>query len=110
MEKDQMELTTALVRRDFELESANNKIDEQELQRLLANQIAYMIEHDLEVLLSQLYRLDIPEDKVHLALSPLSIEAPNVALAKIVIERQKQRAYTKLMYKAEDLGDGWSWD
>jgi hypothetical protein len=105
-----MDLTAALVRRDFELESKVDLIDEEELQRLLANQIAYMIEHQLELLLSTMYRLDIPEDKVHLALSPLSSEAPNVALAKLVIERQKQRAHTKLTYKPEDLGDGWSWD
>lgn len=105
-----MHLTTDLIRRDFELELQEELIDEAELQRLLANQIAYMIEHQLEILLSLMYRLDIPEDKVHLALSPLSAEAPNVALAKLVIERQKQRAHTKLKYKPEDLGDGWTWD
>ncbi|HKK73655.1 MAG TPA: hypothetical protein VJ953_01175 [Saprospiraceae bacterium] len=110
MEEDQMNLTTALIRRDFALEAKEGLIDEEELQRLLANQIAYMIEHDLEILLSLMYRLDIPEDKVHLALSPLSSEAPNIALAKLVIERQKKRAFTKLKYKPEDLGDGWSWD
>lgn len=104
-----MDLTAALVRRDFELESKAGLIDEEELQRLLANQIAYMIEYQLELLLSTMYRLDIPEDKVHLALSPLSSEPPNIALAKLVIERQKQRAYTKLTHKPQDLGDGWSW-
>lgn len=105
-----MELASALIRRDFELEANGELITEEELLRLLANQIAYMIEYQLELLLSLMYRLDIPEDKVHLALSPRSAEAPNVALAKLVIARQKQRAYTKLKYKPEDLGDGWSWE
>jgi len=110
MEKDQMNLTTELVRRDFELQETEPLLSEAELERLLANQIADMIEHQFEVLLSIMYRLDIPEEKVHFALSPLSSEAPNVALAKLVIERQKQRAWTKMHYKPEDLGDGWSWD
>ena len=109
MEKDQIKLTTELIQRDFEIATPDEQISEEELLRVLANQIAYMIEYKLEILLSLMYRLDIPEDKVHFALSPQSTEAPNIALAKLVIERQKQRAYTKLKYKPEDLGDGWSW-
>lgn len=109
MEKEQIKLTTDLIRRDFEIETPEEQFSEEELLRVLANQVAYMIEYKLEVLLSLMYRLDIPEDKVHFALSPQSSEAPNVALAKLVLERQKQRAYTKMKYKPEDLGDGWTW-
>ena len=108
-DEKQLALTSALIRQDFALESTENLITEEELLRQLANQIAYMIEHELEFLFSLMYRLDIDEAKVQMALSPLSSEAPNVALAKIVLARQKQRAYTKINIRPEDLGEEWEW-
>ncbi|MCB0584494.1 MAG: hypothetical protein KDD06_04100, partial [Phaeodactylibacter sp.] len=59
----------------------------------------------LEFLLSLMYRLDIDEKKVHFALSPYSEEPANIALSRLILERQKQRAFTKQHYKQEDLGD-----
>lgn len=110
MDKNQLRITTDLIKRDFELEEVPEEgISEEELLNALANRIAYLIEYRLEFLLSLMYRLDVPESKVNLALSPLSGEAPNVALAKLVLERQKQRAYTKKYYKPDDLGEGWRW-
>ena len=103
-ERTQQELT-ALVVRDFELESTKDQMTEEELFDLLANQVAYMIEYKLEVLLSLMYRLDIPEHKVHHALSPFATDPANIGIAKLVFERQKQRAYTKSFYKQPDLGD-----
>lgn len=110
MEAAQLKLTKELISRDFEvMETEDNTITEAELLRVLSNRVAYMIERELELLLSLLYRLDVEEAKVQMALSPLSSEAPNIAIARLVIERQKQRAFTKLHYKPEDLGDGWTW-
>jgi hypothetical protein len=101
----QTEELQALIQKDFELKADQPVATEEDLLRLLADQIANMIEYDLEVLLSNMYRLDIPERKVHDALSPLCTEPANEALARIVLERQKQRAYTKKYYKQPDLGD-----
>ncbi|GAB5554327.1 MAG: hypothetical protein Sapg2KO_39180 [Saprospiraceae bacterium] len=110
MEQAQLKLTKELISRDFEVAQTDEDIlTEEELLRVLSNRVAYMIEHQIELLLSLMYRLDVAESKVQMALSPLSSEAPNVAIAKLVIERQKQRAFTKLNYKPEDLGDGWTW-
>lgn len=110
MEAAQLKLTKELISRDFEvMETEDDTITEAELLRVLSNRVAYMIERELELLLSLLYRLDVEEAKVQMALSPLSSEAPNIAIARLVIERQKQRAFTKLHYKPEDLGDGWTW-
>ncbi|HKK79215.1 MAG TPA: hypothetical protein VJ933_06280 [Phaeodactylibacter sp.] len=103
--QNELEDTKALILRDFELEEKEPVATEADLLRLLADQIAYMIEYDLEVLLSNMYRLDISEKKVHDALSPLSSIPANEALARLVLERQKQRAYTKKHYKQPDLGD-----
>ena len=103
MEEANFEETQELIMRDFELSATDAPMTEEELFNLLANQIAYMIEYKLEVLLSLMYRLDISEHKVNFALSPLSTEPANIALAKIVWERQKQRAFTKKHYKQDKL-------
>lgn len=94
-----------LVIRDFELDAKEEDLSEEELFDLLADQIAYMLEFRLEFLLSLMYRLDIAESKVNYALSPHSKDPANVALAHLVFERQKQRAFTKKHYKQEKLND-----
>lgn len=108
MEKEDLQIAGELIARDFELESQEQFVNEEELLRLLADQIAYLIETRMEFLLSLMYRLDIDESKVHEALSPAGEEPANWALARLVLERQKQRAFTKRHYKQNDL-DGWEW-
>ncbi len=108
MKEEDFQLTRELVTRDFELESQEKVLSEEELLELLADQIAYMIDARLEFLLSLMYRLDIDERKVHQALSPSGEEPANWALARLVLDRQKQRAFTKRYYKQDDL-DGWEW-
>lgn len=99
--------TRELIARDFELEpiGESEQITEEELLRVLSNRIAYMIEYQLEFLLSLMYRLDVSEQKVSDALSPGAPEPANIGLARLVIERQKQRAFTKQFYKQEKLED-----
>ncbi len=107
MAEDLIPQTAALLKQDFELESLESaSITEEELLQVLANQIAYMIEYQLEVLLSLMYRLDVAEKKVQAALAPGAVEPPNIALARVVLERQKRRAFTKKNYKPEQL-EGW---
>ncbi len=103
-----IEDTAALVSQDFELAPVSEpEMTEEALLRALSNCIADMIEYRLEYLLSLMYRLDVDERKVNEALSPLAEEAPNIALARLIIERQKRRAYTKKHYRPEQLEDGW---
>lgn len=94
-----------LIVKDFELENLKEGLSEEELFDILANQIAYMIEHQLEMLMSLMYRLDIAEAKVNHALSPFSTDPANVAIAKLVLDRQKQRVFTKAYYKQKPLDD-----
>lgn len=100
--------TTALIARDFGLEGHEIPMSEAALLELVANEVAYMIEHRIDFLMSLLYRLDVLEPDINLALSPLCAEPANIALAKLIIERQKQRIISKRQYKQEkpeDLGD-----
>ena len=97
-----------LIVRDFELEATESEITEDELFRILADRIAWLIECRMEFLLSLMYRLDISETKVSEALSPANPEAANLALARLVLDRQKLRIKTKQEYKQDDL-DEWGW-
>lgn len=103
--ENNIEDTRLLIIRDFELEETETPMSEEELYNLLVNQIAYMIEYKLDILLSLMYRLDIDEAKVNHALSPFAQDPANVGIAKLVWERQKQRAFTKKHYKQSKLDD-----
>ncbi|MBK7869811.1 MAG: hypothetical protein IPJ74_03535 [Saprospiraceae bacterium] len=109
MEDLNLQKTVALIAQDFDLEAQEQALTEEALLQLLSDQIAYLIDHKLEFLLSLMYRLDIDENKVNRALSPFSEEPANVAIAKLVLNRQKQRVFTKEHYKQESL-DNWEWE
>jgi hypothetical protein len=101
--------TTALIVRDFELTTPDKDMTEAELLAYLADVIAYMIDKKLDYLLSLLYRLDVSEKNINQALMPGNAEDANVALARLVIERQKKRIATKRAHR-EQNPTNWNWD
>ncbi len=108
MPEDYLSETTQLIARDFELEGTAELVTEEELFNMLANRVAWLIEHRMEYLLSLMYRMDVSEDKVNFALSPQSPEPANVAIARLVLDRQKERIRTKREYRQDKLDD-WDW-
>lgn len=111
MSDNALEQTTALVRVPFELESAPPPANEAELLALLAERIEEMLIHRQDYLMSLLYRLDVLEEKIRPVMHPNAPEPPHIGLARLVLERQKQRAETKLNIKPEPLEglEGWEW-
>ena len=105
MDKNFTEKTTALIVRDFEIEIGERKLTEKELFDILCDQVAYMMEYRLDFLLSLMYRLDIDEQKINMALSPKTLVAPNVGLAHLILERQKLRIKIKEEYGKTELDD-----
>jgi hypothetical protein len=107
--KDFTEKATELIARDFEMVFGDKKPTEQELFEMLSDQVAYMMQYRLDFLLSLMYRLDIDEQKIRVALSPKALIAPNIGLAHLILERQKLRIKIKQEYgkiELEDLEDG----
>ncbi len=100
-----------LIIRHFDLAGveADKIYTESEIEALLAGQIAWMLEHRIDYLLSLMYRLDIDESKIASALQPGAALPPHEGLAKLVIERQKQRIETKAAYR-EQHPDYGSWE
>lgn len=105
MEKSLAEQTTELIARDFGLDIGDEPLTEQQLFDLVANEVAYMLEHRMETLFSLLYRLDVSEKKIRAALAPDANDPANVLVARLIIDRQKQRIFTKRKYRQEKLDD-----
>ncbi len=105
---DLQKKTTELIAKDFGLPAAG-KAEEKELLMLLAERIANLIAEQPEYLFSLLYRLDVSEEKVHAALLNTEDKPANILLAELVLERQKQRAATRLKYKQKPLDDEMAW-
>ena len=95
-----------LVAQNFEIElNEEETLDAQELFDMIADHVAWLIEHRIDYLLSTLYRLDVLEKDINQALSPAAPLPANIGLTKLILERQKQRILTKRKYKVEKLDD-----
>jgi len=98
--------TTELIRKDFELRIVEeHRLSEAEVIQLLADEIDRLMHTRLEWLLSKLYTMDVGEADVSAAMHPASPVPSNLALAKLVYRRQRQRAYTKAHFKPQPLDD-----
>jgi hypothetical protein len=112
MEEDQLlKQTASLVNVTFELPEGDNFANEEALIQLLATRIGELLEHQPEQLMSLLYRLDVLEEKIRPVMHARAPEPANIGLARLVIERQKQRIDTKMSVKSAPLTglEGWEW-
>jgi len=102
-----------LIIKDFELVSPeSDEPSEAALFEMLCDRISYLIEHNMEYLMSLLYRNDVLEHKIYDALAPQNPEAANIALAKLVMERQRQRLATKKQYgsrRSDEVDEDLRW-
>lgn len=107
-EQELLRSTADLIQRDFSLlreEDRPDTLTEAQVLRLLADEVDRYLQGHLERLLSLLYTMDVAEDDVNEALHPLSDVPANEALARLIYERQKRRAYTKATFKPKPLED-----
>ena len=92
-----------LIQKDFGLEE-NTEIEEAKiafdwLEDYLTKKVNYLLDHDFNLLLNALYRIDISDDQtkelIHLS------EAREVArnIARAIIEREKQKVITRAQYR-----------
>jgi len=74
-------------------ESSGN--DPNEAFIALTEHIEWLIEHNMDFLLSLMYRLDILESSIKQALHPGNVLPPAQAIALLIIDRQKHRLLTR---------------
>jgi len=88
--------------------SVNNDstISDEQMLGIISDRVAWFLQNDKDLLLSYLYRLDIDESKIDMALSPADENPAHVAIGKLILTRQKQRFESKTKYKVEPI-QGW---
>ncbi len=97
--------TAAIISQDFdwprfdEQIKANNKAAYEQLKKKLTRAIRELIDHDMERLLQVLYRIDVDEKRSDTILSTSPPPKIPEQLAKLVIERELQKAYTRQLYR-----------
>jgi hypothetical protein len=95
-------ISQEILARNFDLEIPDDfKLFREELIRRLD----YLINRDFEKLLWILYRIDVKEQLVKDVLSDKENLNPAETLADLIIQRQLQKAQTRLKYKGENDGD-----
>ncbi len=110
MKQEFDEKSIQLISSRFELEQDLEAATEEQLIIALSDRIAWMIEYSMEYLLSLLYRMDVLEVNINEALNPANPDPANVALAKLIVERQKLRIQTRKDFKSPDLEDEADWN
>ena len=92
-----------------EIELADDHFEsENELRNAIYARVKHLLEKDPELLMSYLYRLDVPEKQVKEAFYSKQIEDPVLELSNLIFQRQLQRVKTKKTYKQSSI-DGWEW-
>lgn len=80
--------------------------DESILLAAIEERVTELLKADPDLLMSYLYRLDIPQETVEYALYHSEPLTPQQALAHVILERQKTRLKTKRSYPQKPI-EGW---
>lgn len=92
----------ALIKKDFQLED-NLNISEKdpfnELKDQLITILSYLINKDMNRLLTALYRIDVSEHKVNAILTQSHPDEIAIDLADAIIERERLKAQYRMKYR-----------
>ncbi len=84
-----------------------DQYDEDEIIRVIISRVEYLLNNDKELLMSFLYRLDIPYERVQAAIKITKQVPLHVSIGLLIYHRQLERIRTKLKYKPPILGEDW---
>lgn len=94
-------ITAELVQRHFDLPAENDTaFSLEQIRAALIEKLNFLLDHDFEKLLWILYRIDVSEQKAKAALAEKSDQPPAEVLADLIIQRQLQKAETRLKYRS----------
>lgn len=80
--------------------------NEAQLRNLLAERINHLVRHDLNLLVSMLYRIDVDEGKLRKTLASYPSVDAGLIIADLVIERQYQKNKNRQQFKPRDDNPG----
>lgn len=86
------------------LPESESILDEPALLDLFTKRVEELMQDDIGLLLSSLYRLDVEEYKIQRALRSPEV-APARGIAKLIIDRQKEKIRTRKEYSSGKKGE-----
>lgn len=89
-------------------QGSENTTPDDVLLEYISQKVSWYLENDPDLLMSYLYRLDVAEPRINEALSFEAAEEPYMGIARLILERQKQRWLSKKKYKVDPI-DGWEY-
>ena len=89
-------ITGELLSKEFGL---NPVLDATQIQEVLEARIVYLLLNEMETLLQLLYKIDVNEQKVKAAFAQSTPQDIAPELAKLIIDRMRQKAETRLKYR-----------
>lgn len=97
------------INRSFELrEDLLATVDnEEKLLRLLSLYVQELINKDFEHLLYLLYKIDVGEKKVKKAILNSKPEEAHKVIAKMILEREKEKVETRKKYNVDTENTDW---
>lgn len=84
----------------------DSNLTEDEIIVLICDRVKELIDNDIDLLMSYLYRLDIPESRVNGAMRSTNKIPLYQSLGLMIYYRQVERIRTKRKYKQSPI-DGW---
>lgn len=102
-----MQNVNDVIVRDFDL-ALGSEPTEKEMLDMLTTRVTEMLEGDVDLLMSYLYRLDILEKDINAVLQMGALVPPNVGLAQLILDRQKARLASKAAIKVDPI-EGWEY-
>jgi NACalpha-BTF3-like transcription factor len=104
-------MSFSLIKRELGLEEVDDsKASDQEMINAISERVGELLDQDVGLLMSYLYRLDVSEEKAKAALQQRD-QSVSQAIAELIWQRQKQRMKTKKdieVRKDEDF-EGLEW-
>ena len=75
------------------------QLTREDLIRLVAEEIQYLIDHNLDKLWSLLYRIDVSEKKVKEVIATMPYSSHAIKIAELIVMRQEEKVQTRKKYK-----------
>lgn len=97
--KESDQIILSLLNDQISLPEVTNRED---MERLLTEQLVYLMLHRMEYLLSVLYRIDVSEAKTKAAFAQNDPKRIAPELCRLILERLEQKAETRIRYRSKD--------
>jgi hypothetical protein len=106
-DKAQINTISKFIDRDFKTGNSESLIPAsdhssiEELKAYLIEKLSFLLENKFEVLVNILYKIDVNENKLRELFSGINRESIPEKLTELIIERELQKAKSRMLYKTE---------